>query len=223
MNIKVLILLVAAVVVGFSSCKKENGDAAPVVPLQTSIDLINAGTDTINFYQNGTRQNNTASFYPNGTLGYFAVTAGSNNYQIKKAGTTKVLADMPLTLDATKIYSLFVAGQSADKVFLTKDSLITPDTTINATLRFVNASPGLVLDFKGTGFSYTNRAFKSATNFFSILGGTIAITIYQTGNATPLASGTIKLSGNTAYTLYTKGIPGGTGNSAFDVRLIINR
>ena len=115
MNIKIQFLLLFILLTGLSACQKASD--LVTVPLTSSVNVINAGADTLNFYQNGTRINNLSSFYPGGSLGYLAVTAGTQNYQFKKAGHPDALIDLPLTLAAKKQYSLFVAGQSADKVF----------------------------------------------------------------------------------------------------------
>jgi hypothetical protein len=221
MNTKIPIFLFAVFVIGLASCKKGTGDLVPTV-LTSSLDVINAGADTVNFYENGTRLNNTSNLYPLGTLGYLSVTAGAQNYQVKKAGNPNTLITIPLTLSAANGYTLFIAGETADKTFMLKDQLGT-DTTKGAWIRFVNASPidGTVDVTIGAKFSYKNIAFKSATPYTKVSGGLNLLTIYQSGSSTPLTTpGNLNLTVGGIYTLYTKGVLNGTGNSAIGARII---
>jgi len=195
----------------------------------TNLNVVNASADTLNFYQDGTRVNNGSNLIPDGSLGYQTVTSGAQNYQFKKAGSPNTLVDIPLTLDVStltvqKLYSIFIAGETSDKVFLTRDTLVN-DTTGGASVRFVNASPitGTLDVTIGNTFSYKKMAFKSATGFIHVNSGNSTLTIYQSGSTTPLASGTITLVEGTSYTLFTKGLLNGTGKSAFGVRILTVR
>jgi hypothetical protein len=224
MNIKALILVFAALVIGLSSCQKNGGDLIAVAQT-TGLNVINASADTLNFYQNGTRLNNTSNLYPGGSLGYQAVTYGAQNYQFKKAGNANALVTIPLALDVSRLYTLFVAGETADKLFLLRDTLITDTGKVGTTssrIRFVNASSAGNLDvYIGSSFHYSNRAFKSNTGFIRVTSGPNVLTIYQSGSTTPLLPpGTLTLAAGTSYTLFTKGTLNGTGNNAFAARIL---
>src|SRR5476649_2415028 len=124
MNSRALILVFAGLVIGLLSCKKGNGDVLAAIQT-TNLNVVNASADTLNFYGDGTRVNNGSNLYPDGSLGYLTVTSGAQSYQFKKAGNPNALVDVPLILDAStlnlqKLYSLFIAGETADKVFLTR-------------------------------------------------------------------------------------------------------
>lgn len=220
MNIKALILFFAIAVTGLSSCKKIS-DALPLVST-ANINIINAGADTLNFYQNGTRLNNTTNLYPFGLLTNVNVVAGTQNYQFKKAGSANTLIDLPLTVNVNTSQTLFVAGETADKVFLLQDSVSTDTATNIAKIRFVNASPitGNIDVNIGSSFAYKNRAFKSATAYMPVSGGQNILSIYQTGTTTLLAQGTLTLTAGSFYTLYSKGVLNGKGNNAFGVRIL---
>ncbi|MDB5115107.1 MAG: hypothetical protein JWQ79_599 [Mucilaginibacter sp.] len=220
MNVRVLILLFSALVIGLSSCKKGNGDVL-VTLKKTNLNVINAGNDTLNFYENGTRLNNTSNLYPFGSLGYTPVDYGTQNFQFKKAVSPNTLVSFPLTLDTTKYYNytLFVAGETADKIFLLRDTLITD--TIGARVRFVNASSAGNVDvYIGTNISLKNVAFKSATGFLRVKAGIDSLIIYPSGSNKRLAAGIITVLLNNSYTLFTKGALNGTGNNAFGARII---
>ncbi len=213
----VLITLLAC----FASCKQIDADLPPVLPPTSVINVVNATADTINTFQNGTRFNATSSFYPGGSLGYLAVTAGEQQYQIKKAGTPNVLLSLPLTLDTDKAYSFFIAGNSADRAFLINDVFLANN---DVEIRFVNASPDRSFDIKiADNFSFANRAFKSATNFVTMTAGKNRYELYEAGGSTILAQGDLTLTAGRVYTFYTKGTATGTGEGAFGVKLIANR
>ncbi len=226
MNSRVLILVFAGLIMGLLSCKKGNGDVLATVQT-TNLNVVNASADTLNFYDDGTRVNNGSNLYPDGSLGYQAVTAGAQSYQFKKAGSPNTLVDISLTLDVStlavqKLYSIFIAGETADKVIFTRDTLVS-DT--GARVRFVNASPitGTLDVTIGNTFNYKKLAFKSATGFIHVNSGKNTLTIYQSGSTTPLAQGTLTLNGSTSYTLFTRGQLNGTGNSAFAARILTVR
>lgn len=219
MNSRALLLYLVAIIIGISSCKKGNADIAPVVET-TYLNVINAGADTLNFYQNGTRLNNTSNLYPMGALGYINVSVGLQNYQLKKAGNPNTLVNLSLKLDTPKIYTLFVAGQTADKTFLL-DDVFTADST-GAEIRIVNASPiAGTIDVTIGDVTHKNIAFKSATSFFHVSSGKNMLTITQTGSSTPLVTpGLLTLVTGTYYTVYTKGVLNGKGNEAFGARIL---
>jgi hypothetical protein len=224
MNIKVSILLFAILITILTACKGD-GDLPPVV-ITTNLNVINAGTDTVNFYQDGTRINNTSNLYPFGTLGYLLVAAGQQNYQFKKAGSSNTLVNIPLTLTASGLYTLFLAGETADQAFLLKDSLNSLISNTDVRIRFVNASPiSGTLDVSiGNTFNYKNLAFKSATPYVEVSSGANTLAIYQSGSTTPLTpSGTLTLAAGFTYTLFTKGVLNGTGNSAFGARIVTSQ
>jgi hypothetical protein len=217
-GILILISLLACIVY---SCKKMDGDLPPETGDVASVKVVNATADTLNIFQNGTRFNYTSSFYPGGSLGYLTVLAGEHQYQIKKDGTPNVLMSLPLQLDSSKNYSFFIAGNTTDRVFLTQDVFLANN---DVEIRFVNASPGMNFDIKIAGnFNYGNRTFKSVTDFVKMTAGKNHYEIYQTGNPVPLKTSDLTLAAGRVYTLFTKGTLTGTGDNAFDVKLIANR
>jgi hypothetical protein len=222
MRNKTGILILIALLAGMLfSCKKMEGDLPPETGDVASMNVVNATADTLNIFQNGTRFNYTSSIYPGGSLGYLQVLAGEYQYQLKKAGTPNVLLDLPLQLDSGKNYSFFIAGNTADGVFLTQDIFLAKD---DIEIRFVNTSPGTSFDIKIAGnFNYGNRTFKSVTDFVKMTAGKNHYEIYATGNPVPLKTGDLTLADTRVYTLFTKGTVTGTGDNAFDVKLIANR
>jgi hypothetical protein len=218
MKISTVFLFFAFAVIGLSACSKVTDDTF-VANRSSLLTVINASTDTLNFYQNGTRLNNTSNLYPFGQLSNLSVIVGDQNFQFKKAGNANTLVNVPFTIKDTTRYTMFFSGESVDKIFLIRDTL-TVDTF--ARVRFVNASPGNVnVDVAiGSGFNYKNRSFKSATPFIPLVGGKFAMSIYQAGTTTLLASGTLTLAKSNSYTLYIKGVLNGTGDNLLGARIL---
>jgi hypothetical protein len=228
MNIRFLVLLMIAVVTGFTACKKTYDDA-PKVTTQTSLDVVNAYTDTVNFYLNGTRLNNNSNLYPGISSGYYVlnIPAGEQNYQIKKmfnpaSSTVQPLFSIPQPVDPYYYHSLFIAGPTVADAFFTQDALA-GDTTVNDStcyVRFVNASPDAgSLDFTvGDTVKFTSQAFKTASGYVTVgVNGKKAISVYHTGQSTPILSGVYNIGPGNIYTFYAKGSISGTGATAFGI------
>ncbi|XHR93425.1 hypothetical protein ACFJIV_24375 [Mucilaginibacter sp. UC70_90] len=72
MNIKVKALLIIIAITGYlTSCKKNNDKPDAVDSSTSSLNVINATFNNINIYVNGTRINNTTTFYPGPRLAIF--------------------------------------------------------------------------------------------------------------------------------------------------------
>jgi hypothetical protein len=233
MNFKALTLLFVVVVTGLLSCKNEK-DLAPVTPILTNLTVVNATADTINYYLNGTRQNNTSDLYPGGSTGYLDVYSGLQNYQFKKTGSAVALFSVPYTLDTSKYYSIFVAGTTANKTFKTVDALdsaqaiLVTDTTFQKSMiRYVNASPdaGQVTVTVGTGdtVNLTNKSFMYVSQFMPFNASHVQhVKVYLPGISTAKIDTPITFQTGAIYTLFTKGLVTGQGGSAFSISLIGN-
>jgi len=223
MNNRFSVLFFVAGIIGLASCKNNDEVFAPVV--STYLNVVNASADTLNFYLNGTRQNNSSSLYPTGQSLYLTVPAGQQNYQFKKAGAFVNLFSVPLNLKDSTDYSLYVYGASASQTFTTTDVLLTytahPDTT---QIRFVNISPdaGSLNVAIGDTLSFSSQAFKSSTPFGLTGGGLKEVKITQVGAVTPLKDTIITFQPGFTYTLFSKGLLNGKGNAAFGIGIALN-
>lgn len=208
------------------ACTK--GDDLPPDPVPTAgLNVINAVTDikAIDFYLNGTRQNNNSAIYFLTASDYIDVPAGEQQYQFKNDDTVRtLLADIKLNLpkpDST--YTLLVTGQAGNHTLATiflNDNFLT-DTTNTAKVRLIQASPGTnAYDvFVGDTVSFKNKAFKSTTAFTNVGPGTKVIKVMLAGTTTPLVTDTVSLQPNSFYTVFTKGVRNGTGNNALGLGL----
>jgi len=216
------IVIFFAAVLAAESCK--NNDEVFKTVLKANLNVVNASPDVLNFYLNGTRQNNSSSLYPGSQSFYLSVPEGADNFQFKNAGTFNVLFSVPLTLKDSLNYSLYVTGASAGNSFATIDSLFV-DTAQNTTqIKFVNASPdaGNLNVFVGDTVNFLSRAFKTTTVFLATGSGIKEVKISQTGSPTPLIDTPITFQPGRIYSLVSRGLLKGTGNAKFSVGIVIN-
>jgi hypothetical protein len=220
MRIKYFILLFVIALAGLTSCKNNDNFFIPLVP--TDITVVNASADTLNFYLNGTRQNNSSSIFPAGSVTHLTVPAGAQNYQFKKAGSSTILFSVPLTLTQKTFNSLYLTGETADKAFNTVDTLLAD--SILARVRFVHTAPdaGSLDVLVGDTVNFKSRAFKSSSVFLKVGSGQKRVRIFMTGSATAKVDTTITMQPGRIYTLFAKGLLNGKGNSVFDVGIILN-
>jgi plastocyanin len=229
MNVRIFALLFFAVLTGLVSCKDK--DLPQATPLQAYLNVVNATPDTIKYYINGTRQNNTSNLFVGGQTGYLYVPSGTQNYKFSDAvGKFPVLFATTYSLADSTYYSLFVAGTTPDKAFVIADPLSLADTILvhgiadtSAVIRFVNASPDSgplnVTVGAGDTVNFTNQAFGTHTNFTLFNAGAKEVKVFQTGSGTPKIDTTITFQPGNIYTLFTKGSVTGKGTATFSVTL----
>jgi hypothetical protein len=235
MNIRIYIILFCALVTSLWACNKK--DIAPKAAYPAYLDVVNTTADTLNFLVNNSRQNSFSGIYPAGAYGLYTP-AGSQTYEIKKERSAVNLFTGTYNLADTSKYiykSLFIAGESADKTFITIDSIALAAATLAkdtlhvdtiAMLRFVHASYTsgnlhVVVD-KGDTINIANAAYKYQSQYFKVYMGTRTIKIYQATDNTQLLDTTLTLQQGLIYTLFSKGFKGGKGDNAFGVGLMTN-
>ena len=229
MKFKLFVFIVFIVIIGIASCKK--GDDTIATPLTTRINFVNASTDTLNFYVNGTRLNRTAAAYPLSSTDYLFSPLGEQNYQVKKDRNPNVLFNLSLPLDTASIYSLYITGNTSESTFITKDSLNTlPDSVTS--IRFVNTSPTvgdldvMIIDTakKVTEVvKFNARVYKSSSKFLAIKAGGKRIRIFKAGTTQLLSSEIRTLQSRSAYTLFTKNNLNTTSDTTSGTGLITNK
>jgi len=222
MNIKAVILFFALAVIGLYACNKNASDL-PIINKKAVITVINATSDTVNFYQNGTRLNIGSNLTPLGQYLDIPINAGTSRFQFKKAGNPNAFVDAPFTIKDTTSYTMFIAGESLDKVFLLENRFITDTNKNIAYVRFVNASPvddALNVAINNDTTNFTAVPFKSATPFAVVRSGKVSLAVRMGSDTTKRLSGTITLTNGSYYTLFTKGTLSGTGINAFGARIL---
>jgi hypothetical protein len=228
-------LFFIASVIALASCKNNDNVFAPNI--STGLTVVNAFADTLNFYLNGTRQNNNSNLFPDGSVINQIVPAGQQNYQFKKLGASTVLFSVPLNLADSTYNSLYVAGETADLTFHTFDNIPVPSNSLTsdtAYVRFVDAAPNagnlnvsIMTVITGNvttadTIKFNNISFKSSSNFMPAISGQNEVKIYVGGSNVANVDTIISFVPNYIYTLYAKGTVNGKGNSVFDVGVLNN-
>jgi hypothetical protein len=229
MSIRLKLLAFIGLIVYLQACKKNN-DAPVALNLADSLNVVNATTDTINFYLNGTRLNSNSNLYPAGSSGYYYVPTGQQVYQIKRifnptTDVVQTLINLPVQLDAHHYYSLFIAGETASQTFKTIDTLRADTAGGTCLVRFVNASPDAGnLDIAiGSASKFTSQGFGDASGFRLADTSSMApVVLYQSGSSTPIATGVVPLLQGKSYTFFSRGKLNGTGASAINIGVTVN-
>jgi hypothetical protein len=227
MNHRLFILCFLLALTVLAACKK-NYDVAntPVDP--PYLNVVNATADTLDYFINGTRQNNQADITPGGATYYLSVLFGAGNYSFKKAGSSVTLFSTSYTLDTAANYTLFVCGETVGDAFIQQDNitqLTNNSYSDSSAVRFVNASPKAgTINFAvsvGTLATINTCAFKYTSNFMPIKDTVNEIKVTSSTGAQLLDTTFTFISGE-SYTVFTKGMPGGKGNSAFSMVQFVN-
>lgn len=223
-------IVICAAALAVWSCNK-SGDDIPKLSPTSKLNVINAVTDirAIDFYLNGTRQNNNSAIYLFNTSGYLSVLTGEQQYQFKSDTDRTLLADVklnPAKVDSS--YTLVLAGQQSKNnlapIFLS-DYFPTNSNTANAMMRYVQASPGTqAYDvFVGDTLSFKNKVYKGFTTFQGVRAGKKTVKVMAAGTTTPIFNGTVTIQAGSYYTLLTQGVINGAGNNAFGVSINVSR
>lgn len=204
MKFKLPVFIAFIGIVAIASCKK-GADEAPADPLTTSINFINATTDTLNFYVNGTRLNFAAASYPLSSTGYLTTPLGEQNYQVKKDRTPNVLFNLALPLDTGRVYSFFLTDNTPENAFTVVDTIQRVDTL--AMVRFVHTSPktGTLKIEVGDTTKFTNVKFRSVSDYDHIRPGIKHIRVIDSTTNNVLIDEIRTLQLGRAYTLFIKG------------------
>jgi len=202
----------AALLCALVSCVK-NDPAVATAP-SVSVNIVNASEEVLNFYLNGTRQNNITGLFPLGANGYTPIPRGNQLLAFRRQFNTSKFTDadtlftLPVRLDSVGLtvrYSIFLAGISRSTAFTILDTLQNDDK--NARLRFVEASAAVtgLRVFLNDTLRFTTTTFKSASTFKPVGNGQKIIKIYPADSDKLLYNGIISLDANNNYTLFSAG------------------
>ena len=213
-------MLLAVAITGVLSCKN-NDNVFPTKNPDSGFRIVNASPNTINYFLNGTRLNNSGGLASGVATSYINVTAGQQNFQFKLDGSPDILFGWPEKMPDSVGYTLYITGNTADKAFRVQD-VFAVDTGF-AALGFVNASAAGDIDVAvGDTMRFKKASFKAQTEFKGISTGERDVKFYKAGTTTLLKDTTFTMSLNRVYTIYSYGTPGAKGSSQFGVAITTN-
>ena len=165
----------------------------------------------------------TGLAFPNNTA-YLSVAAGTRNVKVNVAGTTTTVIDANLPVTGGINYTVFASDvvASIGAVVLT-DDLTTPASG-KAHVRFVHLSPNapaVDVAVQGGPVVFANKAFKQYTAFTPVAAGTYNFEVAGTATVALPLNGIVLQSGK-IYTVFAKGLVGGSGAQALGAQIIVN-
>jgi hypothetical protein len=157
---------------------------------------------------------------------YITTLARDTRIRINVAGTRTTVIDATVPLERGKYYSAFAVNEVAKiEPLLLEDDLSNPAAG-QAHVRFVHLSPNApAVDIAVTGgpVVFPNTSFKGYTPFAPVPGGTYNLEVRPAGSTdVVLALPNVTLEAGKIYTVFAKGLLGGTGDQALGAQIIVN-
>jgi len=212
-----------------ASCNKN--DDTYVQQDVSGIKFIHAlpATTSLDFYVGGRMASSSALLYSQSTS-YLGINSGTYVVQVGLGGTSKELEKDTVTFEPDKGYSYFVTGKSTSldtaTSLIIKDDLTAPSAG-KAKVRFVNLSKAegsldLAVE-NGTGLLATGKAFRAYSEFVEIDPASYVFQAKAAGTSDVKAfSASTSITAGKIYTVWAKGIAGGTGDNTPAVYVIAN-
>lgn len=218
-----------AAIAAFSLAGCNNDDSnplAPVVTPQARVMAVHASPDApaVDLRVDGAVVGTSLAF-PNNT-GYLGVAAGTRNVKVNVAGTTTTVINANLPLTGGASYTVFAGDVVANigAIVLTDD--LTPPASGKSHVRFVHLSPdapAVDVAVRGGPVLFANRSFKQYSAFTPVDAGTYNLEVRLAGtNTVALPLNGVSLEPGKIYTVFAKGLVGGSGAQALGVQIIVN-
>ncbi len=213
----------------FSSCEDEvTNTPEPVVPVVElgRVMVVHASPDApnVDILLDDVKKNTDPVVYLDNSE-YLPAQAGQRNLKINIAGSSTTALNQNITVVKDQSYTVFAAGFAANIIpIVVKDSLVTPAAG-KAHIRFIHLSPDApAVDIRESGSTlFSNRAYRSVSNFIPIDAGTYTFNAIVAGSSVSAFNVTgITFSAGKSYTIYARGSLGGAGNSALGASIIEN-
>ena len=222
----------------FASCDKKdnNDDDNNQDENQARVMVVHASPDApgVDLYVDNKKANATALTYPNNT-GYINVNEGTRNIKVTLAGSTTPLYEVAVPFTAQTKASIFAYNRvTSPGLFMVTDQLNAPASG-QVHIRFFHLAPdapavsvGTVSNNTFTAIpAFSNRSFENQSTatanqgFTSMAAGNYTFEVRNaSNNAVVFTTPSITLQAGKIYTIYTRGIPGASGNQALNVSVI---
>ena len=221
--------LAALAALALTGCgKDENNPVAPATstpPAQVMAVHASPDAPAVDLLVDNTVAGTGLAFPAN--TAYLSVAGGTRNVKVRVAGTTTTVIDANLAVAAGTSYTVFAADvvSSIGPLVLTDD--LTAPAAGTAHVRFVHLSPdapAVDVAVQGGPVLFANRAFKQFTAFTPVDAGTYNLEVRLAGTTTSvLPLNGIALQPGKIYTVFARGLAGGSGAQALGAQIIANR
>ena len=218
-------LFLASTITVVAGCGKDDNN--PAAPTSTArVMAIHASPDApaVDLLVDNVVAGNGLA-YPNNTP-YLTVNAGTRNIKVNVAGTTNTVINANLPVSNGGVYSVFANGEVANIGALVVADDLTPPATGKAHVRFLHLSPdapAVDVAVAGGPVLFPNKSFQQYTSFTPVDAATYDLEVRLAGTSTvvlPLPG--IALQGGKIYTVFAKGLVGGSGAQALGAQIIVN-
>jgi len=223
-----LVLPVILVAAFISGCKKDDSSNPTTPPAGTGyVMATHASPDapTVDLYVDGTKVASNVSYLM--STSYLPVAEGTHTVDVKLAGTSTTVYTIPAPAAANVYYSVFAGGKLADFSFYGFIDTLTTPASGKAHVRFIHMSPDApAVDVWVVGGTklVSNASFAEATSFAPVDAGTYSFDVRLAGTSTSVLSvPNVAFAAGKIYTVYARGLVGGTGAQALGASVIVNK
>jgi hypothetical protein len=224
LNKLVMLLLISSFLL-VSCSDNDDNNTAPELE-KANVLVVHASPDApgVDLLVDGNLAGSNLTF-PNNT-GYLPVDEGSRNIKVNVNGTSTTVIEADLTLDGMVNYSVFAVDQVANLSPLVIVDDLTAPAMGNAHVRFIHLSPNapaVDITTKDGTVVFGNYDFKDYSDFTPLPAASYDLQVRLAGTETVvLELNGIAVSDGNIYTVFAKGLVGGTGTQALGAQIIVN-
>ena len=223
-----LVAIIAIAIFSLAGCNSDDSNPlAPVATPQGRVMAVHASPDApaVDLLVDGVVGKSGLTF-PNNT-GYLGVAAGTRNLKVNVAGSTTTVINANLPVTGGTSYTVFAGDVVANigGIVLTDD--LTPPAAGKSHVRFVHLSPdapAVDVAVQGGPVLFANKAFKQYSAFTPVDAGTYNLEVRLAGtNTVALPLNGVSFEPGKIYTVFAKGLVGGSGAQALGAQIIVNK
>ena len=204
------------------------GDAyADLAAASTQIKVVHASPDApaVDLYLDGIKVNQAGLPFPQNT-GYLDIAAGTRNIMVNASGTDLTVIDADVTFRANSNYSIFAVDYLGNiSPIVLMDDLTMPASG-TAHVRFMHYSPdapSVDITLPDGTIVFGDYEFKEASDFTPLPSGNYDLQVRLAGTDTiVLELNGLNLESQKIYTVFAKGLVGGTEDQALGAEIILN-
>jgi hypothetical protein len=210
-----------------SSCKKDDPyDFDDTIAAE--VNFINASPDagSARLYVEDVLRTTTGVNYGEAS-GYKKTYLGDQDVDIRSTSGESTLTSSHVQFDANNKYTFLLVGQNSSLGLLYFTDDVVAPAAGKAKIRFVNAAPNATATYLRSGSStilVAAQNFRGIAPSTEVNAGAYVLSALSlsapNGSLTASTNTSVTLESGKIYTVYAKGLVGGTGSSAFGVGVV---
>lgn len=191
-----------------------------------AVNVVHASPNApaVNVFVDGMQANTTELTYPNST-DYLPIPAGDRTIAVTPTGSTTPVIESTVNFDRDKAYTVFAINNVASIEALVLEDEMTPPAEGQANVRFVHLSPNapaVDVTTEDGNVLFGDYEFREASQFESLDAGTYNLQVRQAGTSTVVLTLPLTLEAGQTYTVFARGLVGGTGQQALGGEVQVN-